>query len=169
MTSKRSPSPQVCKALTICQPWAHLIITPQNALPPHIVVKRVENRTWPTKYRGPLLIHAGKSHEWLNDGDEQLLDDMPFGAIVGLVDLIDCVQVVSRSGPGGKRLNFGRAVTDKHPWLPKHPHTEGPWCWIVANPVPFAEPVPWRGALGLFDVKVSDLPAKARALLKGAV
>lgn len=29
--------------------------------------KRVENREWPTSYRGPLLIHAGKSREWLDD------------------------------------------------------------------------------------------------------
>lgn len=39
------------KALTIWQPWAWLIVTG---------TKPVENRTWATDYRGPMLIHAGK-------------------------------------------------------------------------------------------------------------
>ncbi|MBL8866467.1 MAG: ASCH domain-containing protein, partial [Planctomycetia bacterium] len=39
-------------ALSIHQPWAHAIL--------HFG-KSVENRTWSTSYRGPLLIHAAKS------------------------------------------------------------------------------------------------------------
>ncbi len=40
------------RALTIRQPWAWAITCG---------LKRVENRTWSTNYRGPLLIHAGKT------------------------------------------------------------------------------------------------------------
>ncbi|HHY88739.1 MAG TPA: ASCH domain-containing protein, partial [Chloroflexi bacterium] len=39
------------KALSVRQPWAWLIAQGY---------KTVENRTWATNYRGPLLIHAGK-------------------------------------------------------------------------------------------------------------
>ena len=39
------------KALTIKQPWATLIMQGD---------KRFEFRSWQTKYRGDLLIHAGK-------------------------------------------------------------------------------------------------------------
>ncbi|MCQ8194669.1 ASCH domain-containing protein [Streptomyces rugosispiralis] len=39
-------------ALTIRQPWAALIAYGD---------KRVENRVWASQYRGPLLIHAGKT------------------------------------------------------------------------------------------------------------
>lgn len=39
-------------ALSIRQPWAWLIV---NGF------KDVENRTWPTNFRGPVLIHAGKT------------------------------------------------------------------------------------------------------------
>lgn len=39
------------KALTISQPYASLIARGE---------KFVENRRWPTPYRGPLAIHAGK-------------------------------------------------------------------------------------------------------------
>lgn len=49
------------KALTICQPYAALICLPSTDWR-H---KRVENRKWFTSYRGPLLIHAGKSRDWL--------------------------------------------------------------------------------------------------------
>lgn len=39
------------KALSIMQPWAWLIVNGH---------KDIENRDWPTKYRGPVAIHAGK-------------------------------------------------------------------------------------------------------------
>jgi hypothetical protein len=39
------------KALSIRQPWTYAI---------QHLGKRVENRTWPTPYRGKLLLHAGK-------------------------------------------------------------------------------------------------------------
>ncbi len=59
------------KALTICQPYAELIMRG---------VKRVENRTWATRYKGALLIHAGKSREWY-----QGLFEVPAGLVaVGL-------------------------------------------------------------------------------------
>jgi hypothetical protein len=39
------------KALSVRQPWARAIVTG---------LKPIENRTWQTNYRGPLLIHAGQ-------------------------------------------------------------------------------------------------------------
>lgn len=50
------------KALTICQPYASLVMLPESD-PRH---KRVENRRWATKFRGRLAIHAGKSRNWLD-------------------------------------------------------------------------------------------------------
>ena len=44
------------KALTIHQPYAELIRRGE---------KVIENRTWPTSYRGPLAIHAGGSVKFL--------------------------------------------------------------------------------------------------------
>lgn len=58
------------KALTICQPYPHLICTPQSDLKDGDVRKRVENRTWGTSHRGPLLIHAGRSKAWLRECGE---------------------------------------------------------------------------------------------------
>ncbi|EOG5366173.1 ASCH domain-containing protein [Cronobacter sakazakii] len=46
------------KALSIRQPWAWLIV---NGF------KDIENRSWNTKYRGPLLIHASATKPSMDD------------------------------------------------------------------------------------------------------
>jgi hypothetical protein len=46
------------KAITIIQPWATLIALGE---------KKFETRSWTTKYRGPLAIHAGmKWGKWIS-------------------------------------------------------------------------------------------------------
>ena len=130
------------KALTICQPYAELIIRGQ---------KLVENRTWTTGYRGPLLIHAGKSREWLRDSypDWPKPDDLVFGAIVGIVDLVACLEYDA--------INEG-SCPEEFMFLREHIHTEGPQCWVLASPRRLADPIPYRGQQGLFGVpdKIMD-------------
>ena len=119
------------RALTIRQPWASLIVFGE---------KDVENRTWTTRHRGSLAIHAGQAvdHDlqaWqLNIA--QRINTFPRGAIVGIVDLRDVVRD-SRSR-----------------WAePGHHH------WVLTDPRPI-EPVPMRGRLGLWtpDVEISSFP-----------
>jgi activating signal cointegrator 1 len=134
------------KALTICQPYAELIMRGQ---------KLVENRKWSTNYRGPLLIHAGKSKSWLVTRPGETFEmehgislaDMSFGAIIGITRLIDCV-------PLGKQFNqiTTRQTIQKYPWLEDHRHAEGPYCWILGTIKRFRTPIPFRGRQGLFDV-----------------
>ena len=101
-------------AITVKQPWASHIIFDG---------KDIENRTWPTCYRGPLLIHAGKSIDAGFDRDD--CEDLDFGGLIGVVDLVDCVTA-SDSG-----------------WF------HGPIGWVLRNPrpLPFRE---IRGRLGLW-------------------
>lgn len=122
------------KALTIHQPYAHLIV---------IRKKLVENRTWATKYRGPLLIHAGKSHEWLGIEDPS---KYVMGAIVGVADLVDCLPA--------SKITQGY-YEEKYPGLQHHEHVNGPWCWVLANARP-VQPVSWKGAQGLWNVSDAD-------------
>ena len=119
------------KALTIHQPYAHLIVTGD---------KLVENRTWATHYRGPLLIHAGKSHEWLC-GDDPAKYVM--GAIVGIADLIDCLSY--------DKIAVGQ-YDELYPWISTHKHAHGPLCWILSDARKFINPAPWKGAQGLWSV-----------------
>ena len=129
------------KALTICQPYAELICRGE---------KRVENRTWPTMYRGPILIHAGKSRAWLDAGPDVgseanygiPVSAMAFGAVVATAQLVNCVRA--------EAIHSGK-YDDIYPWAKDHYHVNGPWCWILDN-VKRVDPVPYRGAQGLFDI-----------------
>jgi hypothetical protein len=136
------------KVLTICQPYAELIIRGD---------KLVENREWQPggspPYRGPLLIHAGKSKSWLNlvkvGNDEMdveydiMVSEMTFGAVIGVVDLVQCLHINQLRGP---------YCDDRYRQLAYHEHTHGPYCWILENPRRFDPPIPCRGMQGLWDV-----------------
>lgn len=129
------------KAVTICQPWAFAILHAN---------KRVENRSWPTAYRGPLLIHAGTSRRWFDRDSVDLVSlasgriatpdapGMHFGAIVGRCDLVGCEHV--------DRLVRGPHLGDER-------FIAGTWCWILADVEAFDCPLPWRGERGLFEVE----------------
>jgi hypothetical protein len=138
------------KALTICQPYPHLICMPETD-PRH---KRVENREWPTKYRGPLVIHAGKSKFYLDDErsyrDAGLeanygipITDMVFGAAVSICNLTDCIHIDEIEASG--------RWDTKYPWLRDHLHASGPWCFILQDVRPVPKPIPYRGAQGFWN------------------
>lgn len=127
------------KALTICQPFAHLIMLPDD----DDRAKRVENRTWPTSFRGELLIHAGKSKEWLSEGNYGIqVAEMTFGAIVGICRVVDCFNIVTELDSACRR----------RPWLAGHEHAVGPFCFVLTECRKFDEPILYRGQQGLFDV-----------------
>ena len=74
------------KVLTIKQPWATLIMQGN---------KRFEFRSWQTKYRGELLIHAGKEidKEAVKRLSKYLPKELPQGKIIGKVTLVNCVKM----------------------------------------------------------------------------
>jgi hypothetical protein len=78
------------KAISIQQPWAWLICAG---------FKDIENRTWETNYRGPILIHAGKKIDkeglaWVKENmpDIELPTEFRTGGIVGSAEIVDCVS-----------------------------------------------------------------------------
>jgi hypothetical protein len=115
------------KALTICQPYATMIVRGE---------KVIENRTWFTNHRGSIYIHAGKSRSWLTD--THVSGNMPFGAVVAIADLYDCVKLENLPA---------HLVGDRN--------ANGPYCWLLRNVTPIG-PWPYRGAQGLFDIDDLD-------------
>lgn len=107
----------VLKALTVRQPWAAHIIHSG---------KDVENRTWLTNYRGPLVIHAGRR---VDEAAPPFDGPVPRGALIGMVDLVDVVG------------------DHPSPWA-----DPGRWHWVLANPHPFPHPISYRGRPGLFEL-----------------
>lgn len=123
------------RGLTIHHYWAWAIVAGY---------KPCENRSWKTKYRGPLAIHAGKSQASLAASREFCLkmglqppaeDELAFGAIVGVVDLVDVVDRETAT----LRYMCGYWAT-------------GEWCWILRNPRILDKPIPYRGGQQLFHV-----------------
>lgn len=118
------------KALTLIQPWASLITEG---------IKTIETRSWSTKYRGPLAIHAGKKV------DEEAC--MKFGfdpesvytsRILCIVQLVDCVQFPNPKAPPDKYGDF----------------TAGRYGWILEKPLRI-NPIKMNGSLGLWSVEIS--------------
>ena len=131
------------KALTISQPFASLIIAGE---------KWVENRQWGTNYRGRLAIHAGKGKQYLTAKE---LAEYPSGCVLGTARVLACMPLDSMHQMGHLQriqrtdLTIGDVLA--------HEHTEGPWCWILTDVRRYREPVPCRGAQGLWDWLEPDL------------
>jgi hypothetical protein len=129
------------KALSIRAPWWWFILH---------AGKDIENRDWPTKFRGTVYVHASKwwSKSAVIEDAHVAMDcyeraDVPCkaemkweamkargGCIVGTVDIVDCVS------------------ESKSPWF------FGQYGFVLANPRALPEPIPCKGALGFFDVNL---------------
>ena len=150
------------RILTVRQPWAWAIIHGG---------KDVENRVRNIAggYRGPVAIHVGLRYhyDWrsaaLDDAMRPVRNDFArralaeygqtvrhpwpweesLGAIIGVVDLVDVHLNTDPQGcvPSGSQDGMLRPCS---PWAESNAHH-----LVLANPRPLAEPIPYRGALGL--------------------
>lgn len=140
------------KALSIRQPWAWLIVNGH---------KDIENRTWPTKHTGHVLIHASKGmtateyvqvRQWLKDHPDQKLRAIELppagalerGGIVGMAMLVGC-DYDSRKSSWAQAWHFGFKLQS-------------------ARTLPFT---PLKGMLGLFTVDQSTVDAILKPPKKG--
>ena len=119
-------------ALSVRQPWANLIV---------LGLKDIEIRTWATKYRGRLLIHAGTTFDrvamWRFP-----METVPRGAIIGSVKLAEILRFTRKTWKeeGDRHLDTGQFPL------------ETAYAWILEDQRPFSEPIPYKGALKLFRV-----------------
>ena len=143
------------KAITIKQPWASLICAG---------IKDIENRTWPTKYRGRVLVHAGMAktkESWpyqepiraylealgnytgipFSEMKRGIVDSCPlaFGAIIGSVEIVDCV--INHTSIWAEKTDEEAVDWDAKPT----------YNWVLAHPVRFPEPIPIKGRLSFWD------------------
>ena len=139
------------RILTLWEPWATLMALGE---------KRIETRSWSTRYRGPLAIHAAKG----GMRDEQFMEicRQPFfreslacrklypGHIVAVVDLHDCkpsydIWIFLTE----KEKAFGDYATWRYGWV-----TNG----VFRLP----EPIPYKGSQGL-GIVPADVVEKIKA------
>lgn len=119
------------KAITVRQPWAWAII---NA------GKNIENRSWNTHFRGTVAIHAavGMTRNEYEQGCESIkskrrikipaYEELERGAIIGTVEIVDCVQDSDSRWFGGE---YG---------------------FVLSRPKKLREPIPCKGALRFWNV-----------------
>jgi len=118
------------KAISLKQPWASLIANGK---------KTIETRTWPTKYRGDLLICASK---------QPRLDGYPSGCALCIVTVIDCRPMT--------KADEQAACCELY---------QGAWSWPLSNIRPIV-PFGVKGSLGFYEVV---LPIKEARLGQGAL
>jgi hypothetical protein len=140
------------KALTVKQPWA-LAITRLG--------KDVENRSQRTKYRGPVLIHAGKA--WAKEAPEFIFKitgilpvaSLDHGMVIGQAHIVgchhadDCRNTVESVQEGVIREEYCS------PWA-----MPGFWHWELSNLQCFEDAVFAKGKLGLWTIGPDDMPTK---------
>ena len=138
------------KAITIKQPWATLIALGE---------KKFETRSWATKHRGPLAIHAGKSIDkeacedsWIKgvlaEHGITSWKQLPTGVVLATTELIDCHKVGATIGHASV-LESGTIVLGLE--VAFGDYTKGRFAWELTNLQVLAEPVPAKGQLSLWN------------------
>lgn len=168
------------KALTIKQPYASLIVDG---------IKDIENRTWKTNYRGRILIHAGKDNliknlkygdditclnnkqlEYItnNKHNDIINKELITGAIIGSVEIIDCV--INHPSIWAEKCN--KPKKDDYTYIHCVPngiesfdgdsydmamkYFKPVYNWVLANPIKFPEPIPMKGKLSLWETNLEE-------------
>lgn len=141
------------KAISLLQPWASLI-----------GVKLIETRSWSTKYRGPLAIHASKKFTvdqiWtcskepflgvLNQAgytikrssitNSVICADLPTGAVISTCNLVNCIKMTPE---------FIESI--KSPERDFGVYEVGRYAWILEDVKRFEKPIPAKGALSIWE------------------
>jgi len=125
------------KVLTIKQPWASLIIEGY---------KKYEFRSWKTKYRGKILIHAGLSLEkdMIKRFEEYNLNYIQ-GAIIGEAYITDCILVDEKFNNELREINSVVYARSNH--VEKY-------AWKLENVKKYDKPIYVKGKLGLWNHEV---------------
>ena len=153
------------KVLTIKQPWAYLIAAG---------IKDIENRTWkcPQKYIGQrILIHASAKPAKIDfeiNGQATVMEiqlssalkkcdeNGLFSAIIGSVEIVDCViNHTSIWAEKTKLPTIGDVLEDIH-FLGKVQNPNSIiYNWVLANPILFDEPIMnVKGKLGFWEYNI---------------
>lgn len=158
------------KALTIWQPWASLIACG---------VKRYETRSWPTKYRGSIAIHAAMKNplsvslsgdcmgvlidEMMNTRRLPLWEQMPRGVVIATAELVNVWHIVYHPGPNvdkARHIDIGaESMTED-----KHDPNFGDYFVPTDKEIILGDWTPGRYAWELANVKIlpEPIPVKGK-------
>ena len=127
------------KCLSICQPFAELIVQGK---------KTIELRRWNTKFRGEFLVHAAKNI--LTEECKRMNvspSGITTGAIIGKVNLVDVKKYSS-----DKELK-----DDKKKHYSVSNHTKNKYGFILESPKKLRVPIPYSGKLNFFEFHPDEM------------
>lgn len=138
------------KAITIWQPWAGLIAAG---------IKQNETRSWATRYRGPIAIHAAQKPmrvSWLTVVSDEAaeviyrrlnlpeifngLNIFQTGCIVAIANLSDCIKITPE---------YISTLSDDE--LALGDYTPGRYAWKMTDIKKLDMPIPVKGRQGLWN------------------
>ncbi|MBK7578425.1 MAG: ASCH domain-containing protein [Ignavibacteria bacterium] len=128
MATRKIPNTDKLPAISVRQPYASMIMW---------TIKDLEFRSWNSKHRGPMLIHASNSlpsdHasvvEYQLGCSQTNLNLFVKGCYLGIVDIQDVIVYLEED----KELDLKRE-----------------FAFLIGNVAPFEEVIPGKGAANLF-------------------
>ena len=133
------------KVLSLTEPFATLI--KENK-------KIIETRSWSTKYRGELYIHASSTKMSKKDSENKelmsLIDgkNLNFGNIICKCNLVDCIYMTKEYVEDMKQNNYQEYICGIY--------EEGRYAWILDEIQILDNPIKAKGQLGIWDYYNED-------------
>ncbi|MCI9234733.1 MAG: ASCH domain-containing protein [Anaerotruncus sp.] len=150
------------RAITVYQPYAFEIVAG---------LKQYETRPRRTNIRGRVAIHAAKTDIWVErlitlkdiqehskmlleyqlkqaNGAVRVPSMLVFSAVIGTVEIVDCVPVEALIGKLSERE---KVLGD---------YTPGRFAWVLKNPIMFDKAIPARGKQGWWNWDENSLQLK---------
>lgn len=129
------------KAISIQEPYASLIA---------YGYKKIETRSWATKYRGEILIHASKSKKYLQSiKDENILDlikkiNLSHGKIICKATIVDCIKMDDK---------FISEIKTKPEYI-LGIYEIGRYAWVLENIQLLTCPIEVKGKLNIWEYNI---------------
>jgi hypothetical protein len=108
------------KAISVKQPWASMIADGE---------KTIETRTWPTSYRGDILIVSSKKPK---------IDNLPVGQALCIAEIFDCRPM--------RETDEAKAGCQIY---------AGAYSWILRN-IRSIKPFFVRGNIGIYEIDYAE-------------
>lgn len=121
------------KAISIKQPWAWVISEGH---------KTIETRTWPTQYRGDIIVVSSLKPDktmldyLMKETNGKIESKLLYGQALCIADLVDCRLMTAD--------DEGDAMCDLYP---------GAYSWVLEN-IRKIKPFKQKGALGIYQIEI---------------
>jgi len=146
---------QQIKVLSLLEPWATLKA---------IDAKRIETRSWATKYRGEVFVHSSKK---ISRGQRELIEREPFrtalrpneiyvrpemncGHIIARTEILDVIEITPQYAQELRANNSNEWSFGDY--------TPGRFAWIMGQTKRLVTPVPIKGQLGIWTWQPDEYP-----------